>query len=423
LLFFHAMWLSLQVPGDTVAHFLQAALTGAGCFVMAFVAHEIATRLANVELRAQRSQLAARVQSQVNELVIESMSDGILVLDPRGVVWAANPAARRLMGPERFVRDSTFDLASRSGWQGLVDLMKLSFSSNLPQQADIHLHHAGQGPRRVRVQTQLTATQYESADRLCVMFLQDQREIEAQMRTEKLASMGRMSAAVAHEIRNPLAAIAQANALLDEDMSEPRHKQLTQMVQQNARRLEKIVEEVLNISRLQQHDNTNASSLVILNEAVVKVCRDWQNQTGSQRLLAVNVPPDRIEVRFETEHLRRILVNLLDNASRFASQQPEAIQVTVGMGAGQGTLSVWSDGQPMEQSVERHLFEPFFSSESRSTGLGLYICRELCEGHGASIAYSRTQRSRSGTSVEGNEFLITLRSKSVSSSDATAITN
>jgi two-component system sensor histidine kinase PilS (NtrC family) len=423
LLFFHAMWLSLQVPGDTVAHFLQAALTGAGCFVMAFVAHEIATRLANVELRAQRSQLAARVQSQVNELVIESMSDGILVLDPRGVVWAANPAARRLMGPERFVRDSTFDLASRSGWQGLVDLMKLSFSSNLPQQADIHLHHAGQGPRRVRVQTQLTATQYESADRLCVMFLQDQREIEAQMRTEKLASMGRMSAAVAHEIRNPLAAIAQANALLDEDMSEPRHKQLTQMVQQNARRLEKIVEEVLNISRLQQHDDTNASRMLILNEAVAKVCRDWQDQTGSQHLLAVNVPPDRIEVRFETEHLRRILVNLLDNASRFASQQPEAIQVTVGMGAGQGTLSVWSDGQPMEQSVERHLFEPFFSSESRSTGLGLYICRELCEGHGASIAYSRTQRSRSGTSVEGNEFLITLRTKSVPSSDATAITN
>jgi len=423
LLFFHAMWLSLQVPGDTVAHFLQAALTGAGCFVMAFVAHEIATRLANVELRAQRSQLAARVQSQVNELVIESMSDGILVLDPRGVVWAANPAARRLMGPERSVRDSTFDLASRSGWQGLVDLMKLSFSSNLPQQADIHLHHAGQGPRRVRVQTQLTATQYESADRLCVMFLQDQREIEAQMRTEKLASMGRMSAAVAHEIRNPLAAIAQANALLDEDMSEPRHKQLTQMVQQNARRLEKIVEEVLNISRLQQHDDTNASRMLILNEAVAKVCRDWQDQTGSQHVLAVNVPPDRIEVRFETEHLRRILVNLLDNASRFASQQPEAIQVTVGMGAGQGTLSVWSDGQPMEQSVERHLFEPFFSSESRSTGLGLYICRELCEGHGASIAYSRTQRSRSGTSVEGNEFLITLRTKSVPSSDATAITN
>lgn len=70
-------------------------------------------------------------------------------------------------------------------------------------------------------------------------------------------------------------------------------------------------------------------------------------------------------------------------------------------------LSVWSDGQPMDQTVERHLFEPFFSSESRSSGLGLYICRELCEGHGASIAYYRTQRTVKGKSVEGNEFIVT----------------
>lgn len=419
LLFFYAAWLSIQLPGDMVAHFLQAALTGAGCFVISFLAHQIATRLANVELWAQRSQLAARVQSQVNALVIESMSDGILVVDPRGMVWAANPAARRLMGPERFVRDNTFDLASHTGWQGLVDLMQLSFSSCLPRQADIHLHHVGQGPRRVRVQTQLTATQHENADRLCVMFLQDQREIEARMRTEKLADMGRMSAAVAHEIRNPLAAIAQANALLDEDISDPRHKQLTQMVQQNARRLEKIVEDVLDISRLQQGDDASAPCSLNLNQAVLIVCRDWQDQTRSQQVMEISVPANPIEVRFETEHLRRVLVNLLDNAKRFASQQPEAIQVTVSLAAGQSTLAVWSDGQPMEQSVERHLFEPFFSSESRSTGLGLYICRELCERHGASIVYNRTQRLRDGIALEGNEFLITLRTKLPAGSGAT----
>jgi two-component system sensor histidine kinase PilS (NtrC family) len=80
---------------------------------------------------------------------------------------------------------------------------------------------------------------------------------------------------------------------------------------------------------------------------------------------------------------------------------------------GQGALSVWSDGQPMDQSVERHLFEPFFSSESRSSGLGLYICRELCEGHGASIAYYRTLRNVRGMPVEGNEFLMTFRTKHI----------
>jgi len=224
--------------------------------------------------------------------------------------------------------------------------------------------------------------------------------------------MGRMSAAVAHEIRNPLAAIAQANALLDEDLSDPKHKQLTQMVQQNAKRLEKIVGEVLNISSVQNRENTLSSSELNLNEAVARICRDWQGQTESDHRLSVDLSPRNIEVRFESEHLRRVLVNLLDNANRYASTLLDAIQVSTGMSPmGQGALSVWSDGQPMDQSVERHLFEPFFSSESRSSGLGLYICRELCEGHGASIAYYRTQRIVRGKSVEGNEFLMTFRTK------------
>jgi two-component system sensor histidine kinase PilS (NtrC family) len=424
LLFAHAMWLSLQVPADTAAHFLQAALTGAGCFVISFLANQIATRLANVELRAQRSQLAARVQRQVNELVIESLTDGILVVDQRSMVRAANPAARTMLGGERALRGTSFELVSLPGWRGLVDLMNLSFSEQGAQQADVTIHHAGQGPRRVQVRTQLTATQDGSHESLCVMFLQDQREMEARVRTEKLASMGRMSAAVAHEIRNPLAAIAQANALLDEDLFDPRHKQLTQMVQQNAKRLEKIVEEILNIFRVQHRENGIPASALAVNEAVARICRDWQGQTTSEHRLRVDLSPHPVEVRFDAEHLRRILVNLLDNASRYATNQRDAILVSTGTSpTGQSALSVWSDGPPMDQSVQRHLFEPFFSSESRSSGLGLYICRELCEGHGASIAYYRTPRNVRGKVVEGNEFLVTFRPQRSTTRSSTASNN
>ncbi len=428
LLFGYAAWMSIQVPGDTATHFLQAALAGAGCFVISFLANQIATRLANVELRAQRSQLAARAQKLVNELVIESLPDGILVIDQRSTVRAANPAARRLLGAERALKTSSFDLAALMGWQGLVDLVKLSFSEQDARQADVTIHHAGQGPRRVRVRTQLTSTQGSSAESLCVVFLQDQREMEARIRTEKLASMGRMSAAVAHEIRNPLAAISQANALLDEDLTDPRHKQLTQMVQQNAKRLEKIVDDVLNISRVQHPEHATASSALVLNGAMERICHDWQGQTENDHRLRVNLSPRPIEIRFEAEHLRRILVNLLDNARRYASHQPDAIQVSASASPmAQGALSVWSDGLPMDQSVERHLFEPFFSSESRSSGLGLYICRELCEGHGASIAYYRSRRNIKGKPVDGNEFIVTFQTNQCqnsidAASDNTSVT-
>ena len=356
----------------------------------------------------------------VNELVIESLTDGILVVDSNSTVRAANPAARKLLGTQRAMRVSTFHLSSLVGWQGLVDLMQLSFSRNTSQQADVTIHHAGQGPRRVRVRTQLTPAQGNNMQSLCVMFLQDQREMEAKMRTDKLASMGRMSAAVAHEIRNPLAAIAQANALLDEDLSDPRHKQLTQMVQQNAKRLERIVEDVLNISRVQHGDNTMAAFALNLNETVARICQDWQNQKSGSHILGVKLTSDAIEVRFEAEHLRRILINLLDNALRYASQQPDAIQVSSSVApTGQASISVWSDGQPMDQSVERHLFEPFFSSESRSSGLGLYLCRELCEGHGASIAYFRTQRNVGAKPTSGNEFIVTFQTKHVQTGEMT----
>ena len=411
LMFSHAGWISLQGQADITPFFLQAALTGAGFFVIAFVAHQIANRLANVELRAERSNQVARVQRQVNELVIESLTDGVLVIDQNSMVRAANPAARQLLDAQNATWSNSFDLTALTGWHGLDDLMRMSFSNNAPRQADVTIHHPGRGPLRLRARTQLTATSGATggtAERLCVMFLQDQREMEARMRTEKMASMGRMSVAVAHEIRNPLAAIAQANALLEEDLLDPRHQQLTRMVQQNVKRLNRIVEDVLDISRVQHRERSEATPAIALNGEIHRICQDWQSQTGSGQMLQLALSPMERKVRFETEHLRRVLVNLMDNARRYASQQPDSIQVFAGpSNSGHHTLSVWSDGAAMEQSVQRHLFEPFFSSESRSSGLGLYICRELCERHGATITYDRTQRSARGELCEGNEFKVT----------------
>ena len=139
----------------------------------------------------------------------------------------------------------------------------------------------------------------------------------------------------------------------------------------------------------------------------MQICHDWALQTGTQPVTCHTQAQGVAPVRFESEHLRRVLINLLDNAHRYASKEADAIQEATGQSEGRRAfVSVWSDGHPMDQSVERHLFEPFFSSESRSSGLGLYICRELCERHGATIIHRRSTRYRGGDAIEGNEFLV-----------------
>jgi len=412
MLLAHSVWLTLHGLGEGAPNFIQAALTGAGSFVIGFLAHELAARLAREQQRARRSQNATRLQQQVNDLVIESVTDGILVVDMRGTVHAANPAARQMLQSDgRPLKRTPFNLADEPGWQPLAELAFLVFTGHGDfQHADINIQHVGQGNRPLRLRTRLTTAHWGDAESLCVMFLQDQREMEARMRTEKLASMGRMSAAVAHEIRNPLAAIAQANALLDEDLNEPRLKRLTQMIRQNAKRLSRIVDDVLNISRVGNHAIAFEAQTLDLNQTVTRICRDWARQTASTEILGLDLARSTLLVNFDPEHLRRVLVNLLDNARRHASRQAEAIQVITQAHAGGAiVLGVWSDGPPMEQSVEQHLFEPFFSSESRSSGLGLYICRELCDGHGASIAYQRARRVARDALMDGNEFFISLR--------------
>jgi two-component system sensor histidine kinase PilS (NtrC family) len=255
----------------------------------------------------------------------------------------------------------------------------------------------------------MTVAQAARTESLCVLFLHDLREIEARLRTEKMAAMGRMSAAVAHEIRNPLAAITQANALLEEDLTDPAHQRLTHMVQQNALRLSKIVDEVLGIARL-QHSGAGRPPQTRLDEAVNNICADWTQQDARRQLVKVTPATLGMPVDFDADHLRRVLLNLLDNAARHVSTQPEAIQVSTSLSANQQShLQVWSDGPALEQTVEQHLFEPFFSSESRSSGLGLYICRELCERHRASIGYQRATRVRNGQEVQGNEFFVQFR--------------
>lgn len=404
LLLGDAAWHWLHSGPDSTVRFVQAALTGTGLFVVSLLAHELALRLAREENIALRSRSTARLHALVNDLVIETLSEGVLVIDTKGMVHAVNPAAEDVLGQEVTRLPLPFVLESNPAWQALAALARQTFARGKGLSQEIPVAQAQGSAREVRVRTRLTPSIDHRIDGLCVMFLQDLRELEARIRTEKLAAMGRMSAAVAHEIRNPLAAITQASALLHEDLSEPGQRKLTEMIQHNAQRLARIVDDVLDVSRARQQRVLPLGEQLVLDGTVRTLAEEWVRQSQRQGVL-VQLDAAGSAVRFDAEHLRRILVNLLDNAARYAGDREGAIQVATREGAnGRPVLQVWSDGAPLEPAVQRHLFEPFFSSESRSSGLGLFICRELCERHGATIGYER--RALGANGPEGNEFYV-----------------
>ena len=406
LLLADASWSLVQGSGDFNARLLQAALSGSGFFLVALLANQLAVRLAREEKLVEKSQSAARMQIQVNEMVVTTLAEGVLVMDANGFVRSANPAARRQLAAREISCPAPFKLDAQPAWQPLLALMQCTFKEQSAQESNINLVFPNLNTRRLQVRSQLTLSKSGPQESLCVMFLADLRELEARIRIDKLAAMGRMSAAVAHEIRNPLAAISQANALLEEDLVDAGQRQLTGMIGQNAQRLAKIVDEVLDISRAQQQIPAPRTTTVQLDEAARQITDDWARQNSVPAMLRISTHSSSATVCFDDDHLRRLLVNLLDNALRYASGAVQSVEVSTDMVApGQARLAVWSDGQPLEESVQVHLFEPFFSSESRSSGLGLYICRELCERYGAQIGYQRVLRQ----SIPGNEFFITFQ--------------
>jgi two-component system, NtrC family, sensor histidine kinase PilS len=392
------------LSGGSTNGILQAGLSGVGFFLLAVLADNLSRRLAREQEVALSSQAAARAQAQVNELIIERLSEGVLVADEHGVVRNANPAAQHMLMGDSYPQGARLLLSGRSGWEGLAQLVRKTFELGHPMQSELEVHVDDLTTHRVQARSHLTGSN-SGRSGLCVLFLEDLREIEARVRTEKLASMGRMSAAVAHEIRNPLSAIAQANALLDEEVSQPTQKRLTRMIDENAQRLARIVDDILNVARAQPTGEVAGALVLPLDPHLRQIAADWSRQHQAGVKLGVHTHAESAHIRFDPDHLRRLLVNLLDNALRHASGQASSIRIiTQPSGNDRVRLSVWSDGAPLEAGVMRHLFEPFFSSESRSSGLGLYLCRELCERYGAQIAYQRSSLDNK----DGNEFYVIL---------------
>jgi two-component system sensor histidine kinase PilS (NtrC family) len=397
-----ATW-SLLSGADVGLKTTQAGLVGSGLFAVSLLAGELSARLAREEKAARGSLALARQQELLNRLVIDEMQEGVLVVDRRGRVRAMNPAAHVLLGAAS--GELSWQLRGREDWQPLVQALERAYAggaSGAGAEVDVALALDSGASRSLRLRLRFTR-QREGSEELCVLFVEDNRELLARTRQEKLAAMGRVSAGIAHEIRNPLAAIAQANALLAEDVAGGRAEQLTRMVSSNVQRLKRLVDDVSELAPGVQPDTQPLDVSALVQET----CDDWVQvngvEPGAQSRFRLQIAAAGLIGLFDAEHLRRVLVNLLDNAHRHAEPGAGAIQVMLGREASTLNLVVRSAGPPVPPEIERHLFEPFFSTRSRGSGLGLYICRELCERHGAHIDYRRA------ADAAANEFCVRLR--------------
>lgn len=408
--------LAQGMDAESAARLLQAGVTAGGAWMAVLLVHYLSERLEQETALALSGQEAARAQGRINEVVISGMTDGVLVIDHDRQLLTVNPAAHAMLGLH--ARDRLpMDLAPDQGWKPLLEMVTRTFETGHSQNGTVELV-LGSGLRGFSISTRLAEERTSDGSVParpvhCVVFVEDLQELQGRVRTEKLAAMGRMSAAVAHEIRNPLAAIAQANDLLREDVHDARSLRLTDIIAQNARRLSRTVDDILEASRMPV--TGRQGTVVDLGEQVGQICRDWQHLHPDSRS-RMEIFSEAIQVAFDVEHLRRLLVNLLDNAFRYAGEAHPDIRVAVGMevsspdpAGSRAWLKVWNAGPAVDKDVSRHLFEPFFSSGSRSSGLGLYICRQLCETHGACIEFGHNPPpidADGDGAILGNQFTV-----------------
>lgn len=385
--------------GDVASLLMQSGLAGGGLFIITLVAGQLANWAASEERTAFHSLEMARQQAELNRLVIDEMTEGILVIDAHACVRVANPAAQALLAEGGACPEAPFSLLDQPGWRALWLDVERAFSSGHwpPVGTDLTLSYERQPPRALRMRIRCTQRLADTAagggftmdnPGLAVVFLEEASSVEARQRQERLMTMGRMAASVAHEIRNPLAAISQANELFMEDSLSADQLLLGRIVADNVERLKRIVDDVLEAAPA-----GGVSSMVL--DVVAEtdaIVQEWCRTSGvtcrEGGLLQMSLPAGPQDVFFDLHHLRRVIVNLLDNARRHTASVPGAVQLGLSeVDKGHVRLWVGSQGEPIAPDVERYLFEPFHSTRSRGTGLGLYICRELCQRHGAMIDY------------------------------------
>jgi two-component system, NtrC family, sensor histidine kinase PilS len=407
-----ALWFASR--GDSEPNYFSAGVAGVVLFGVAIVINQLAARAASQEARAKRRGVDLRNQLAVNQLVIAELSDGVLVFTADAKVRSMNRAAQQILG-SNVLASTQSALATLGGttlsgftptgygWSVIAEQLRSWQLAGSPAGFSVDVGLYGDAKSDASVVQQRVRLKFLSAQQArgqtpagqpvpevtdSVLVMEDLNRVEEQAQQLKLASMGRLSASIAHEIRNPLGAIRHANSLLSESMGpspSATAQRLNRIIEDNTIRINRIIEDVLAIAR---RDRAQGES-IDLAEFLAEFLPEFVTLT--------QCPGERIRVElnstqplfFDPTHLRQILINLLSNAMRYSSAVPGSILVVWRRSIdGRMELMVADDGPGLSPTVLPHLFEPFVTTESKGTGLGLYLTRELCAANDAQLRYA-----------------------------------
>lgn len=350
--------------------YTQSGLLGLALFVTAVVSATLAHRARANEALALRRGLDLANLAELNEHIIEHFNAGLIVAEPEGKIRLINDAAWRLLGH-----------ATGPYFDALENLSPPLFTLLRKWQAHSDsLHHTlalpGQG-----MELRIRFTPMGIDQQAILISVEDQAEIAAQVQSAKLASLGRLAASIAHEIRNPLSAITHAAQLLHESpMLNTQDTRLAEIIRAQGARMDAIVSDVLRLSR-KEPPRTHPFDLKIWLQTQVNEVDE--NLLDKDAAIKLYMDDTDLIAMFDEGHLSQIVCSLCENASRYGRSKLDGqLMLTIAAhrppGSQQIRLDVIDHGPGVPPEIVSHLFEPFFTTSTLGTGLGLYIASELC---------------------------------------------
>lgn len=369
---------SVLTRGVAPELFMQVGLLCVAYFAVTWLALLLAKFATQSEQLALSRGVELSNMAEANRLLIQDLPDGVLVVNEHGIVRQSNPSASRLL---------EIEIDSSSEW-ALTELSPLLADLYAMWRTEPHPTHT---TLNVPGQPSPLGVRFLPVQREgfwgAVIVLEDTRRIQEQAQQFKLAALGRLTASIAHEVRNPLSSISYAAELLREEKRTESRNRMLQLILSNVARLNHMVNDIMQLNR---RDRLHQESFD-LHEQLPGLTNEIIQPTGLPKKTLKLTLDGALPVCFDRGHLEQILWNLCGNALRHCRQQPGSVTLRGWCENGHTTLEVSDDGSGIPPEAVPHLFEPFFTTEASGTGLGLYISRELCEANGARLEYRPTE--------------------------------